>query len=150
MGQQPEEHAPAVTSVLLTFGTFDCPHAGHAAFLRRCERHADRVVVAVRSDAMVLRLRGHAPVFAYRERAALIAALGYEVRESTEPGCGLVGEIRPDVLAVGSDWAAGRDWLGRIEVGQATLDALGIAAVYIPYTAGISTTELKRRLGPTP
>jgi len=136
-------------TTLLTFGTFDCPHAGHAAFLRRCERHAGRVVVAVRSDAMVARLRGHPPVFTFAERGALIGALGYEVRESVEPGAALIAEVRPDVLAIGSDWSQ-PDWLARLGVDQATLDARGTALVILPYTPGISTTELKRRLGQAP
>jgi cytidyltransferase-like protein len=133
-------------TVLLTFGTFDCPHAGHAAFLRRCERFADRVVVAIRSDDMVVRQRGHKPVFTFAERAAIVAALGYEVTESVEPGCGLVDAIRPDVLAIGSDWSQ-HDWLARLQVDQATLDVRGITLVFVPYTPGISASELKRRLG---
>jgi len=132
-------------SVLLTFGTYDTPHAGHAAFLRRCERFADRVIVAVRSDDLVHRFKGAPPVFSYRERAALIGALGYQVRESVEPGRELLDEIRPDVLAVGSDWAR-HDVLARYGADHELLDDRSITLVYVPYTAHISTTELKRRL----
>jgi cytidyltransferase-like protein len=130
---------------LLTYGTFDTPHAGHAAFLRRCERFADEVIVAIRSDEMVEQLRGRPPVFSFDERAALIGALGYRVRESKESGCGLIEELRPDVLAVGSDWAR-RDIYARYDVDQDLLDAWGIALVYVPYTPNISTTILKERL----
>jgi glycerol-3-phosphate cytidylyltransferase len=133
-------------TVALTFGTFDTPHAGHAAFLRRCERFADEVIVAVRSDDMVQQLRGCPPVFDFDERARLIGALGYQVRESKEPGRALIEELVPDVLAVGSDWAR-RDVLGRYDVDQDLIDRYGIALTFIPYTPGISTTELKRRLG---
>jgi cytidyltransferase-like protein len=136
-------------TTLLTFGTYDCVHAGHAAFLRRCERFADKVIVAVRSDDMVVRLKGHKPVFTFAERSALVVALGYEVLESVEPGAALVGQVRPDVLAIGSDWSQA-DWLTRLGIDQATLDAWGIATVFVPYTPGISTSELKRRLGGAP
>jgi cytidyltransferase-like protein len=132
-------------TTLLTFGTYDTPHAGHAAFLRRCERFADRVVVAVRSDELVLRLRGRPAVFDYDERSQLIGALGYEVRMSVELGKDLVDQVAPDVLAIGSDWAR-RDWLSRIGVDQDLLDQRRIALVYVPYTPGISSTELKCRL----
>lgn len=135
--------------MLLTVGTFDCPHAGHAAFLRRCERFADQVIVAIRSDEMVVRNRGHKPVFTFAERAALIAALGYPVVESTEPGVELIRELEPDVLAIGSDWA-GRDLYGRYHVDQHLLDSLGVTVAYVPYTPGISTTELKARLACAP
>lgn len=132
-------------TTLLTFGTYDTPHAGHAAFLRRCERFADEVIVAVRSDAMVKQLRGKEPVFTFAERAAVIAALGYQVWESVEAGAALVDQIRPDVLAIGSDWPQSA-WLTRLDISQDTLDTHGITLVIVPYTRGISTTELKRRL----
>lgn len=132
-------------STLLTFGAFDATHAGHAAFLRSCERFADAVIAAVRSDEMVRKNKGALPIFSYPERAALIEALGYEVRESTEAGADLIDAIRPDVLAIGSDWSQA-DWLTRLGLDQATLDEWGIATIFIPYTPGISTTELKRRL----
>jgi cytidyltransferase-like protein len=132
-------------TTLLTFGTFDCPHAGHAGFLRRCERFADRVVVGIRSDTMVQILRGHPPVFSFKERAAVFRDLGYDVWESTEPGAQLVEQIDPDVLAIGSDWAR-RDWLGRIGMTQDQLDRRRIALIYVPYTPIVSATELKRRL----
>ncbi len=94
---------------------------------------------------MVERLRGRPPVFDYLERARLIRALGYEVRESTEPGKALVDQLAPDVLAIGSDWAR-KDWPKRIGVDQDLLDERRIVLVYVPYTPGISSTEMKRRL----
>lgn len=130
---------------LLTFGSYDCPHAGHAAFLRRCERFADEVVVAVRSDAMFEQLRGHPPVFTWAERAGAIDALGYTVIESTERGEELIERLRPQVLAIGSDWAR-KDWLARLGVDQDVLDIMRTTLIYVPYTPGISASEIKRRL----
>ena len=37
-------------TTLLTMGTFDVPHVGHAAFLRKCESFADQVIVGVNTD----------------------------------------------------------------------------------------------------
>jgi glycerol-3-phosphate cytidylyltransferase len=136
-----------MTTTLLTFGTFDCVHAGHAAFLRRCERFADHVVVAVRSDPMVHRLRGHLAEFNFAERESLVLGLGpYRVVKSIEAGRAAIEAIDPDVLAVGSDWAR-RDVLGRYEIDHDYLDAHSIALLYLPYTPNISTTILKERLG---
>lgn len=137
-------------SRLLTVGTFDTPHAGHAVFLRKCERFADHVTVVVRTDDVVGRLRGRFPVFGYDERAALINALGYEVLPSWDVSVKeIIEEVRPSVLAIGSDWAR-EDWLDRIGVDQDYLDEHGIALIYVPYTPNISTTELKRRLRTLP
>lgn len=129
---------------VLTFGTFDCPHMGHAVFLRQCSR-LGAVAVALRSDDMIRTLRGHDPVFTYAERSDLVKALGYDVIQSGEPGAMLIRITKPDILAVGSDWATKDVW-ARYGITPAELDDLGTTLVYLPYTPHISTTELKRRL----
>lgn len=133
-------------SRLLTIGTFDIPHAGHAAFLRHCEKFADEVLVGVNSDAFVARYKGTAPVFDWYERADLIAELGYVVHENNGPGRGLIEQLRPNVIAIGSDWAR-RDYYAQIATPLEYFEENGITLVYIPYTTGISTTILKERLG---
>jgi cytidyltransferase-like protein len=132
-------------SRLLTLGTFDTPHAGHAAFLRRCERFADEVVVGVNSDVFAERYKGAWPAFSQGERSRLIAALGYRVLINDGPGRALIEQVKPDVLAVGSDWAR-RDYHAQIATPQAWLDTEGIALVFLPYTQGISTSMLRERL----
>jgi|SRR5690606_20918075 len=132
-------------TTLLTLGTFDIPHAGHAAFLSVCERFADRVVVAVNTDEFVEAYKGQPPVFTYSERRDLIQAMGYEVVANPSAGRETIAMVEPDVIAIGSDWAR-RDYYAQIDVTQDFLDHRGISMVYIPYTYGISTTEIKRRL----
>lgn len=133
-------------TLLLTLGTFDTPHIGHAIFLRRCERFADRVVVGVNSDEFVASFKGVRPVYGWDERATLIRDLGYEVIANPSAGREIIERVRPEVLAVGSDWAR-RDYYAQIDVDQDWLDLRGITMVYIPYTPGISSTDLKERLG---
>jgi cytidyltransferase-like protein len=131
---------------LLTIGTFDCPHMGHAIFLNQCQKLASKVTVGLRSDELVEVYRGHPPVFSWPERAGLIAELGYEIATSDEPGVDLIRRLRPDILAVGSDWAE-KDVYARYKIDRLELTTLGVLLVYIPRTEGISTSELKRRLG---
>lgn len=131
---------------LLTVGTFDTPHMGHAAFLKKCERFADHVIVGVNADDFVLRYKGKPPIFNYGERASLIDSLGYEVWPNLSAGRELVVQVKPDVIAIGSDWAR-KDYYSQIDVDQDFLDQWGISMLYIPYTYGVSSTELKRRLG---
>lgn len=135
-------------SKLLTLGTFDTPHAGHAVFLRKCERFADEVVVGVNTDQFVESFKGKRPIYSWGERASLIKALGYKVLPNPSAGRETIAQVRPDIIAVGSDWAT-RDYYGQIDVTQEWLDERKIAMLYLPYTAGISTTDLKRRLGAT-
>lgn len=130
---------------LLTIGTFDVPHVGHASFLRKCEVFADRVIVGVNTDEFVARYKGQPPLYRTTERLALIAELGYPVVRNQSAGRELIEQIEPDVLAIGSDWAR-KDYYAQIDVDQDFLDSRGIALVYIPYTAGISSSSIKDRV----
>lgn len=130
---------------LLTVGTFDVPHVGHAAFLRKCEAFADRVIVGVNTDEFVRAYKGQGPLYRTAERLALIAELGYPVVRNGSAGRELIEQVEPDVLAIGSDWAR-RDYYAQIDVDQDFLDSRNISMVYIPYTPGVSTSAIKERL----
>lgn len=135
-----------MSRTVLTIGTFDTPHIGHAVLLRRCEDFGDRVVVGVNTDSFVQQYRGVGPSFTYTERAALVGRLGYTVYPNNSAGRELIEKVQPHVLAIGSDWAV-RDYYKQIDVTQSLLNELDISIVYIPYTPGISSTDLKGRLG---
>jgi cytidyltransferase-like protein len=128
----------------LTIGTFAVPHLGHAAFLRRCEAFG-QLTVGVNSDRFVEEYRGIAPPFDQDERMTLIGALGYGTALNDGPGRALILEQRPDVLAIGTDWAR-RDYLAQIAMTQDELDAAGVTVAYVPMRPiGISSTEIARR-----
>lgn len=54
-------------------------------------------------------------------------------------------KIMPDVIAIGSDWAK-KDYYAQMGFTQDWLDSNAISLLYIPYTEGISSTDIKRRL----
>lgn len=124
---------------VLTLGTFDIPHAGHAAFLRACAGYGD-VTVGVNSDRFVLEYRNALPVYTEAERMALIAGMGYPTTLNDGPGHALIERFAPDLLVVGSDWLR-RDYLTQIGVAAPDFPIL-----FLPYTEGMSTTDIKRRL----
>lgn len=129
---------------VLTMGTFDTPHMGHAILLKECERYGENVVVGVNSDEFVESYKGRRPLYEYAERANLIESLGYVVVKNSSAGRELIEEIQPDVIAIGSDWAR-KDYYSQIDVDQDFLDANRIALVYIPRVGSLSSTELKAR-----
>jgi len=136
-----------VPLTLLTIGSFDVPHMGHASFLRRCEVFADRehIVVGVNSDAFIERYKGKPPAFTQDERMDLISELGYRVRVNDGPGRGLIEAVGPDIIAIGTDWAK-RDYHAQIDTPVEYFEEHSIAMLYVPYTPGISTTDLRERL----
>lgn len=130
---------------VLTIGTFDIPHMGHAAFLNAASELGDQLIVGVNSDRFVQQYKGSAPVFTFSERSKLLHRAGYRVAANDGAGHELIRMVAPDILAIGSDWME-RDYLNQIGVTQSEWDGLGIALVFVRYTHGISTSEIKRRL----
>lgn len=53
--------------------------------------------------------------------------------------------VEPDIIAIGSDWAR-RDYYTQMQFTQDWLDDNDISLIYIPYTKGVSSTEIKQRL----
>ena len=53
--------------------------------------------------------------------------------------------VKPSIIAIGDDWCK-KDYYKQMQFTQDWLDDNQIILVYIPYTKGISTTEIKARL----
>lgn len=131
-----------------TGGTFDLLHAGHVAFLNRCAEFGS-VVVSLNTDEFISAYKGRPPVMSYAEREAVL----YGLRAVSEviPNRGgadstiAIEDVKPDLIVIGSDWAR-RDYYAQMGFDQDWLDKRGIGLVYIPYTKGISTTDIKSRL----
>lgn len=131
-----------------TGGTFDLFHSGHVNLLRKCH-DLGHVTVALNTDEFITAYKGRPPVMSYSEREAVLRACKYvdEVIPNThgEDSRPTIESVRPDIIAIGTDWAR-RDYHAQMGFDQDWLDARGISLIYIPYTTGISTTDLKRRV----
>lgn len=129
---------------VLTIGTFDLFHAGHLNLLKKCTQITPNVIVGVNSDKFVTKYKGK-PVMDQNERISIIRDLGYTAHINDTKGAELIEVIKPEVLAIGSDWAR-KDYLKQIGVTQDQLDEWGVSVLYIPYFKGISSTEIKQRV----
>ena len=130
--------------VAMTNGCFDVLHAGHLRLLEASRAEADRLVVAINSDASVRRLKGPArPVIPESERAEVLLAMeavdAVAIYDDETP-LRVVEALRPDVLAKGADWP-----LDQI-VGRAEVEAAGGKVVRIPLVDGRSTTAILERI----
>lgn len=132
-------------STLLTIGTFELAHFGHARLFRRCENYADEVIVGVNSDDFVWAYKKIKPLYSESVRSERIRMLGYPTVINHSAGRDLIEQLRPDVVAVGTDWVD-RDYLRQIDADRAMFEELDCALLYLPYTPGISSTELKTRI----
>lgn len=58
-----------------------------------------------------------------------------------------ISAVAPRMIAVGDDWK-GKDYLGQLGITSAWLNDIGAEIAYLPYTDGISTTEIIARIAP--
>lgn len=131
----------------LTIGTFDVPHIGHAVLIQRALSLVNLFLyVGVNSDEFVTRYKGTPPIYSLAERRAALEKL-HKVATviNDSPGKDLIMRIKPHVVIIGSDWL-GKDYLKQIDMTPEDFTSNGISLVYLPYTSGVSTTEIKRRL----
>lgn len=131
-----------------TGGTFDLFHQGHVNFLYKCKQLGE-VIVSLNTDEFIAAYKGKPPVMSFAERAAVLESCRW-VDHVTENSGGADSKVaidrwQPDIIAIGSDWAR-KDYYAQMQFDQDWLDERGISLIYIPYTGGISSTEVKRRL----
>lgn len=95
-------------SIALANGVFDLLHVGHVRYLQAAAAEADRLVVAVNSDASVRRLKGEGrPILDERARAEMVAALrgvNYVLIFGDDTVGDLLTRLRPDVHCKGTDY----------------------------------------------
>jgi glycerol-3-phosphate cytidylyltransferase len=135
-----------------TGGTFDLFHAGHVAFLKRCQEIAGiagQVIVSLNTDSFIQEYKNKQPICNDQERYDVIASCKYVNQVIWNSGGTdskpAILSVQPDVIAIGSDWAL-KDYYKQMDFEQSWLDKLNISLIYIPYTHGISSTEIKTRL----
>lgn len=138
--------------IVYTGGTFDLFHAGHVKFLKQCKRIAGvngRVVVSLNTDEFIYAYKGKYPIMSFDERKTLLMSCIYvdtvieNIGGADSKPC--IEAILPDFVVIGDDWAK-KDYYAQMQFTQEWLDKQEIQLCYVPYTAGVSTTELKKRI----
>ncbi len=132
--------------VVFTNGCFDLIHPGHVTYLQQAARLGDALIVALNSDASVQSLKGPSrPILKQDERVMIMAALEcvtwvtvFDEKRVT----GLLDELTPDVWVKGGDYT-----IDSLDAGErAAAQRQGTQIALIPPVAGISTTDIVRRI----
>jgi D-beta-D-heptose 7-phosphate kinase/D-beta-D-heptose 1-phosphate adenosyltransferase len=90
-------------SIVLTQGTFDLIHIGHARYLRKAKEYGDLLIVGVDDDEKTRGRKGeNRPVVPLTERIEMLGHLSHVdvmvVKHASHPRWHLIKLIRPDVL----------------------------------------------------
>lgn len=126
---------------VLTYGTYDLLHYGHIRLLQRAASLGDYLIVALSTDEFNA-LKGKKSFYSYEVRREMLEAIRYVdlvIPETHwEQKASDVERYCVDAVCMGGDWK-----------GDPRFEALRnqCEVVYLDRTDGISTTEVKGRLG---
>jgi glycerol-3-phosphate cytidylyltransferase len=132
-------------------GTFDLFHYGHARFLEQCSKYG-KVIVAINTDDFCDRYK-RKPILSLGERIESVRSCKWvdEVivnigDEDSGVTIDTIQDKKVAHIAHGDDWT-GDSLIEQLGISQEWLDERGISMLYVPYTKGISTSDIIGRVG---
>lgn len=131
-----------------TCGVFDMFHVGHLNLLERCKAMCDYLIVGVCNDEYVSQIKKKTPVNNEDDRVRILQSLECVDKavlvdiDTTNDKMLALDKFKFDVLFSGDDWKGSE----RYNITEKQFAAVGVSIEYLPYTKGISTTYLKRKL----
>ncbi len=136
-----------MTRNVLVVGVFDLFHVGHVRLLERAKELGDRLIVAVNGDDVTASYK-RVPVVNEHARAAVVAACRYVdetiIAHSLDVGP-LLAQFSVSTIVHGNEWERNA-YLNQIRLTEADLLRLDVELVFLPYTNGISTSDILRSI----
>lgn len=128
---------------VLVGGCFDIMHYGHLSFLQKAKSEGDFLIVLLESDAFIETIKKKKPVHTQKQRAEILAAIGYTdsvvllplFQNPNKEYMAIVKQIHPQVIA----YTAG----DKQEDRKKELAELVSGTTYeIPYLSSFSSSQL--------
>lgn len=131
-------------------GTFDCLHRGHLALFRSAHLYAHEVVVGLNTDAFAERYK-RKPVMSYPDRYEVLLECRLVDLLVCNDGCEdskpSILRSKADAIGHGNDWT-GLDLMRQMGLTEEWLSDNRVTMVYMPYTKGVSTSDIIRQIAP--
>lgn len=128
-------------------GVFDLFHRGHVELLRRAKSLGDKLIVAINGDEMVASYKRR-PYLNQEDRLAVIQACKYVDKAfitNKYDNKRLIKKYNINKIVHGDDWEA-KSYMEQIRVTCGFLDENNCELILLPYTSGISTSGLIKRI----
>ena len=128
-----------------TDGVYDLFHIGHLNMIQTAKEHCEYLIVGVHGDDVVEGYKNHKPIINENDRKRIIESVkGVDRAEINRfrDKLKLWELYHFDVIFIGDDWKGTERWNNFEKV----LAEINVDVVYVPYTQGISTTDIKKRI----
>lgn len=130
-------------NTVYVIGVFDLFHRGHVELLRKAKALGKRLIVAVNGDEMVASYKRR-PFYDEIDRMEIVKACRYAdevfiIREFDNKQ--YIEDLKIDAIVHGDDWPV-ESYLEQIRVTPEFLKKNNVSMVLVPYTRGISTSDL--------
>ncbi len=128
-----------------TDGVYDLFHVGHLNMIQAAKQQCEYLIVGVHGDDVVEGYKHHKPIINENERKRIVESIkGVDRAEINRfrDKLKLWERYHFDVVFIGDDWKGTERWNNFEKV----LEKINVDVVYVPYTKGISTTEIREKI----
>ena len=128
-----------------TDGVYDLFHVGHLNMIETAKSNCEELIVGVHSDEVVKGYKGVTPIIKDNDRARIIGSIkGVDrvVINQFRDKIKLWEMYHFDVIFIGDDWKGTERWNNF----EKELAKINVDVIYVPYTKGISTTQIKQMI----
>lgn len=129
---------------VFTSGSFDMFHLGHLNILRKSAELGDELIVGVSTDELIEHYKGMRPIIPFEQRLKIVESIKYVTKVVKQVKLTEVAQLQReniDIVTIGDDWEnkylEGLEWMK---------SQPGKKVVYFPYTPGVSTTLIKKKI----
>ena len=128
-----------------TDGVFDLFHVGHLNMIETAKKQCEYLIVGVHCDDVVEEYKHQRPIINENDRERIVASIkGVDraVINRFRDKIRLWEMYHFNVVFIGDDWKGTERWKNFEKI----LNGVNVDVVYVPYTKGISTTEIRKKL----
>ncbi len=128
-----------------TDGVYDLFHVGHLNMIETAKSQCEHLIVGVHGDDVVKEYKHHRPIINENDRKRILEAISgvdQVVINRFRDKMKLWELYHFNVIFIGDDWKGTERW----NKFEKELKAIDVDVVYVPYTRGISTTEIKQMI----
>ena len=128
-----------------TDGVYDLFHVGHLNMINTAKQNCEYLIVGVHGDEVVKEYKHRMPIINANDRRKIVASIkGVDkaVINRFRDKLKLWELYHFDVVFIGDDWKGTQRWNDFEKI----LNKIGVDVVYVPYTKGISTTEIRQKI----